>query len=564
MILLLEGNDFICNNYREKSYIKTDQATKCLRKSNTDVHPYMPLNAMYTKCGKNILSEPKSLSIRNNNNKGNGNSSDINKEKISQFIIQSHKIVDENHQRCRSRNSINKDMNIEEEDNGDNSNNNEDSNYSYSSSSSSFIVKDNNNINEAKMNNSKKEESFHIIEINANETDIKDSDERLNKSEDVFSIDEESNKDDNKSITNSKSDKNTHNPQANNLSFDAEPIQSNDIPVSNKLFNPLLPKVSNETIEMIIQQKQNQLNNEMALFQEERTKVALLKSEYDKLHHRFENQINELTENKKAFAKWREGQLSKLKKEQLNTKHSHTIINDLRKENKILKSNEQTYKADIKQLSIELKSLEKESKEKEYMKQLNLTNIKTMPNLMESIDNYTKRSLNKNNNTSNQSSRLFKPKTIQNESYSSPIINYSLTNPNESKTERSSFKGVLGKRESEQLTKAEKYDFGLPEEYKNKKFEMIKKETTLDGKEIRWYTNNKREIIFPSGTRKELYSSNNDTDYQIIYFNNGDIKQLFNTGKSIYYIKETNTIQTSNANYSNIKGIGNRILHKNK
>lgn len=53
---------------------------------------------------------------------------------------------------------------------------------------------------------------------------------------------------------------------------------------------------------------------------------------------------------------------------------------------------------------------------------------------------------------------------------------------------------------------------------------VIRHENFPDGKIVKFYENDKREVIFPSGVRKEIFSDG----YQIVYFNNKDIKQVYN------------------------------------
>ena len=52
--------------------------------------------------------------------------------------------------------------------------------------------------------------------------------------------------------------------------------------------------------------------------------------------------------------------------------------------------------------------------------------------------------------------------------------------------------------------------------------EVIRHENFPDGKIVKFYDNDKREVIFPSGVRKEIF----EDGYQIVYFNNKDIKQV--------------------------------------
>ena len=49
-------------------------------------------------------------------------------------------------------------------------------------------------------------------------------------------------------------------------------------------------------------------------------------------------------------------------------------------------------------------------------------------------------------------------------------------------------------------------------------------------------------MIYKTGLRKEIYGD----EYQIIYFNNGDIKQIYpKDNKQIYYFKEKEVVQTT-------------------
>ena len=50
-----------------------------------------------------------------------------------------------------------------------------------------------------------------------------------------------------------------------------------------------------------------------------------------------------------------------------------------------------------------------------------------------------------------------------------------------------------------------------------------------DGKIINIYSNNKLEVIFKSGVKKEIF----EDGFQIVNFTNGDLKQIFPDGKII-------------------------------
>ena len=96
------------------------------------------------------------------------------------------------------------------------------------------------------------------------------------------------------------------------------------------------------------------------------------------------------------------------------------------------------------------------------------------------------------------------------------------------------------KEMKEKKLSLEDYDFKIPEKYINQKYKLTKTLKAGD-KIIKIYDDNKKEILFPSGVRKEIFKDG----YQIIYFVNGDIKQNHPNGKSIYYFKQAKTVQTT-------------------
>ena len=104
------------------------------------------------------------------------------------------------------------------------------------------------------------------------------------------------------------------------------------------------------------------------------------------------------------------------------------------------------------------------------------------------------------------------------------------------------------------------YDFIIPEIYKkNNKAEIINS-VEQDGKKINIYDNHKKEIIFKSGVRKEIFMDG----YQLVHFPNGDLKQKFvgKEEKVIYYYNETSTVQTTYKNGLNIFKFSNGQIEK--
>ena len=88
----------------------------------------------------------------------------------------------------------------------------------------------------------------------------------------------------------------------------------------------------------------------------------------------------------------------------------------------------------------------------------------------------------------------------------------------------------------------ENYDLIFPDKYHKQKYKLINSAKTEDGKKINFYDKNKKEIIFKSGVKKEIYYDG----YQIIYFTNGDIKQIYpEKSKQVYYFNESKITQTT-------------------
>ena len=96
-------------------------------------------------------------------------------------------------------------------------------------------------------------------------------------------------------------------------------------------------------------------------------------------------------------------------------------------------------------------------------------------------------------------------------------------------------------------------DFEFPEKYFNENDQnnkIIKHQFELDGKTIKIYNNNKKEIIFPNNTRKQIFPDG----YTIVYFSNGDIKEIIPNNKEIYYYKKDEVYQINFADgYKYIK-----------
>ena len=141
-----------------------------------------------------------------------------------------------------------------------------------------------------------------------------------------------------------------------------------------------------------------------------------------------------------------------------------------------------------------------------------------------------------------------------------PISNITSLKRNLTKIEINKNKNIpLDKKELiiEDKLILEEYEFKIPEKYKNKQYTLIR---TLksDDKIINIYNDNKKEVIFPSGVRKEIFNDG----YQIVYFVNGDMKQNYPDGKSVYFFNEAKTVQTTFNNGVMVFRFGNNQLER--
>jgi hypothetical protein len=101
------------------------------------------------------------------------------------------------------------------------------------------------------------------------------------------------------------------------------------------------------------------------------------------------------------------------------------------------------------------------------------------------------------------------------------------------------------------------YDFIIPDKYLNNNYSYLNT-IESDGKKINYYTNNKKEILFKSGVKKEIY----EDGYQLVHFPNGDKKQTFPNKKQIYYFNDSKTVQTTYLNGLNIFKFNNQQIEK--
>lgn len=123
---------------------------------------------------------------------------------------------------------------------------------------------------------------------------------------------------------------------------------------------------------------------------------------------------------------------------------------------------------------------------------------------------------------------------------------------------------VKSNRESEnEENEADKFNMiFLPQYHDTTSIEqnkVVRQDVTEDGKIIKVYQSNKKEVFFPSGLRKEIFPDG----YLVSYFNNKDIKQIYPDGREVYFFAENKTVQTKLPNGMEVYKFANGQLEKN-
>ena len=118
-------------------------------------------------------------------------------------------------------------------------------------------------------------------------------------------------------------------------------------------------------------------------------------------------------------------------------------------------------------------------------------------------------------------------------------------------------KNRIKKNISKKKNNKEEYDFVIPKKYLNKEYKLIK---TIKGNDkiINMYSNDKKEIVFNNGIKKEIYKN----EHQIIYFTNGDMKQIFSDGKISYFYNDSKNVETILNNGTKIYKLKNGQIEK--
>ena len=174
----------------------------------------------------------------------------------------------------------------------------------------------------------------------------------------------------------------------------------------------------------------------------------------------------------------------------------------------------------------------------------NINSIKNK-NKIKIINKYKSNSATKNENRIKKKIDNLKEENIKNDNNILDIIN---SNNDKNKE--------IDKNNNK--IKENEYEFIIPEKYKNKENYKLIKKIESEGKTIYIYSHNKKEIVFKSGVRKEIFNDG----YQLVHFPNGDIKQNYEGGKVIYFFNDSKAVQTSYKDGLNVFKFNNNQIEK--
>ena len=268
--------------------------------------------------------------------------------------------------------------------------------------------------------------------------------------------------------------------------------------------------------------KLNEYNTELAKLEKEKEKLKKLKEEYENLNSNLQKEKalykQQREEEMRNFDNFVIEEMKLINKEKKQLSIEQKSLNELRVKYQMNnKLDNKKGKNEIEKMKVKLTEKHKEINRKDNNDKILIDKYKKqLQEAYNQIDelNALINSLKEKNNTNQNNENI-----VENNNNNNDVnINY---NNNYISQE---------------------YDLIFPEKYHGITYNLIKTETTKDGKRVNFYDNNKKEIIFKNGVRKEIFND----EYQVIYFNNGDIKQIYpGENKQIYYFKEKNIVQTT-------------------
>ena len=329
-----------------------------------------------------------------------------------------------------------------------------------------------------------------------------------------------------------------------------------------------------KTSEDVLAKRLEEFNKEIQKLRAENSRVSKLREDYEKLNLKLQKDIKEFNIKKEQdimqFEAFKEEETKKLAKERNQLTKDQKTFNDIRNKNYANITTSKKDKELIEQLKAQLAKVQEESKTKDstnkhiierYRKQLDDANNKILElnSLLTKLN--TALAYSNQNKVPSTSPQQHIQQTKSNPQIK-PVSNISTPNDQEiyhpvNNIVQKSSPSPISKKNYQTPTNNnivnkfpgtkeeddddESYDLVFPDKYHKTEYTLLHTESGNDGKVIKYYDNDKKEIIFKSGVRKEIFSDG----YVIVYFNNGDLKQIFPNQKIVYYFSEAKTIQTT-------------------
>ena len=369
---------------------------------------------------------------------------------------------------------------------------------------------------------------------------------------------------------------------------------------SENIIEPIIINHYDYKVNELVEAKQTELENYLGLLQKEDDELDKLKTEYENLKYILNENIGKIgrkkQELKKKYEDKKEEKIKQIESERKTHIQQMNILSDfpgksqmseiiylkdeINKLNDDLKDKQEYYMNTIDKLNKQLNETNKQNIELKNQ----LANLENKKKIKKTKNNISKNIIkNKNDEINNKDEKNYETKKENNKEIANieisnneisnieineidcmnnndnNIINQNNDINKNKKLEKDIHQIVnkyLNKKNNKNLnkeTKTTKHDYNddifdmifLPEYHspliKGCK-EIIKEQISKDKSTItRNYASGKKEILIPNvGIRQEIFPDG----YQIIYYKNKDIKQIYPNGREVYLYSENNTVST--------------------
>ena len=356
----------------------------------------------------------------------------------------------------------------------------------------------------------------------------------------------------------------------NNKQLEAKQIKNKK--EENNQFEELSNLIIESKNKESVPDKLAELTNEIQKLKNENSKLLKLKEDYDKLNLKLQKEkrdfITQQEQEHLKFEAYKEEEMKKINKEKKQIAKEQKQLTELRNKAQTSNISSKKDKEIIEQLKSQITKIHDETKTRDNSNKYTIDKLKKQ--LEEANNKINELNSLLHNLKSNQ--RISTPSIKQNPVPNKNILNNTITTsqkyfsepihlpkeeinknkkptsntivPSKNKNNLETFNNKLYENNNiEPEEDDENYDLVFPDKYHQTECALLNT-TENNGKIIKYYDNNKKEIIFQSGVRKETFPDG----YNIVYFNNGDLKQIYPNGKSVYYFSDAKTIQTTYTN----------------